>query len=270
MKSNDLLKAAREGMSKLVTTGEFQRYLDTMRRFHDYSWGNQLLIMIQNPDATRVAGYVTWQKLKRQVKGGAKGIAILAPNPYKEKVQLTDGTTDERVRMFYRTVYVFDVSQTEGEPLPTMMKIVEGDDAAPLYALLKTVGEAEGLEFVKNEMPTAWGWYSKSRNQIAVSDDKPVNTQAQTIAHELAHWALEHDGSDGRSVQVKELEAESVAYLVCADYGLDIGETAWAYLLGWAKDIDNGIDMLADSMGRIHDAYNKLIQLSAVQEQVAA
>jgi hypothetical protein len=249
MNAEELLAKAEVGMQHLVDSGEWERYLSVVRRFHNYSWGNQMLIWAQRPDATRVAGYRTWQKLGRQVKAGSKGIGILAPMPYRRK----SDDEDEKSGVWFKAVFVFDVSDTEGEDLPTMMIETKGDDG--LLDLLEKVVAKAGLDLVENNMPSAWGWYSSRDQKIAVSRDKSQNQQAQTIAHELGHWALGHSPDDGIPAQVRELEAESVAYLICQDYGLDVGESTWAYLLGWARDVENGVKLLGDSMDRINKAY---------------
>ena len=98
----------------------FQRYLDVQARFHSYSWHNCMLIAMQCPDASRVAGYRTWQKLGRQVKRGEHGIMIFAPRTFKREVETADGETEERDGIYFRPVHVFDVGQTDGDELPSV------------------------------------------------------------------------------------------------------------------------------------------------------
>lgn len=186
----------------------FQNYLDTMSKFWDYSLRNQLLIFFAYPAATRVAGYKTWQKLGRQVRKGCKAITILAPS-----------TSEEDEVTYFFPVSVFDISQTSGEELPSVDVELSGSDFQWLQEKLLQFCEAKGIKvsFKSLGVNGLYGYCQKG--EITVSSQSSVNMQVSTLIHEIAH-ALLHQKSS-LSKQQKEIQAESVAYVVCKHFGLE-------------------------------------------------
>jgi antirestriction protein ArdC len=207
-------------------------------RFHTYSWGNVLLILGQNPAASRVAGYRTWQSLGRQVKRGEKAIRIIAPAYYqkRERDEQTGEETERQVT-FFRSASVFDVSQTDGDPLPEVpVPVLDSDAGAELYAHLEGVALTEGLRvtigheaFFKREQ--MMGFYERENRSIYLREASQLQ-KTKTLAHELAHHFAEHKVSGPAS----ETEAEAVSYIVLAHHGLDSGERSFAYIATWSKD----------------------------------
>lgn len=252
-----------EGSIKsLVTSEDWMRSLETASKFHQYSYGNALLILFQKEDATRVAGYKTWQTLGRQVRKGETGIRILAPMTYKREVEKDDGTT-ETVRGIrgWRTVSVFDIGQTDGEPLDTIEpEWVQGDKNAPLWDALAAQVEAAGftLESERPELVSANGVTDHAAKTVKVRPDIPGAAQTKTLAHELAHVML-HSGSlnDGTSRDIKEVEAESVAYIVCNAAGLATDSYSFPYVAIWAK---GDTDLVAKTGQRVMQTAKKILE----------
>jgi antirestriction protein ArdC len=216
----------------------FRAYLSAQARFHHYSWGNVLLILSQRPDATRVAGYRTWQQLNRQVKRGEKAIRIIAPTHYKRKEQDEQTGEDvERQVTFFRGASVFDISQTEGEPLPEVaVPVLDGSAGAELYARLEGVALIEGLRVTTGhesfmQRPQMMGFYEPATQSIFLREAAQLQ-KTKTLAHELAHHFARHELSGPES----ETEAESVSYVILAHHGLDSGERSFPYIATWSKD----------------------------------
>ena len=188
----------------------FQAYLDTMAKFWEYSYRNQLLIHFAMPSATKIAGFRTWQQLGRKVKKGSKSIKILAPSTKKEE--------DEEITYFF-PVSVFDISQTEGAELPALSINIAGDDHQQLLDCLMQFCTAKQIvvEFKALGINGLHG-YSKG-GSVVVSSLDSVNMQVNTLIHEIAHELLHRNSSLSKSA--KEIQAEGVAYVVCKHFGLE-------------------------------------------------
>lgn len=238
----EALELLETGVDEIVTSEGFQQYLDVMSRFHRYSYGNVMLIMAQNAEATRVAGYRQWQQLGRQVKRGERGLKILVP--HKQRIaDEQDGDDEEGER---RTIIrgfgvgtVFDVSQTDGEPLPEppmVQEIWESSDAAEaLTTQLLQFLEAPGVEVVREDTRPALGYYSPSLKQIALDHSLEGVQVAKTLCHETAHFVADHLPG-GVSRQDAETVAESSAYVVLKRYGVDTSDYSFPYVARWAQD----------------------------------
>jgi antirestriction protein ArdC len=251
----------------LVNGEDWQRFLDTARRFRAYSLNNLLLIYTQRPDATRVAGYRTWQSLGRQVRRGEQGIAILAPCTYRPADDSDEQTgTPARVLRGFKVVHVFDIDQTDGEPLPAPpVHLLDGDDPGHVIDRLAAVIEARGFTFTHGPMPDghqdANGVTDYTTRAVTVRDDLAPAQQAKTTAHELAHVLL-HDPAlgDRPDRAVCEIEAESVAYLVCGSHGLASDDYSFGYVATWAAGDPDAVRATAQRVtacaARILDALD--------------
>ena len=150
-----LLQQLEAGVAAIQTSDDFTRYLRTAATFHQYSPNNVLLILSQRPDATRVAGYKTWQSLGRQVKKGEKAIYIFAPRPYRVTTEDEQGEEQTREGLTFRSVPVFDITQTEGDPIPTLeAPLLTGDDSAQTYVALATFATRHGLTVTHHDPKT--------------------------------------------------------------------------------------------------------------------
>jgi len=211
----------------------FQAWLKSAARFHKYSAGNALLIAFQRRDATRVAGYRKWQTMGRQVRKGEKGISILAPVPL-----LSDHTDDDtgdtrkvQVGVRFRGATVFDISQTDGDPLPDAPDWQGTGRQAELEAAMLDYAHAIGLE-TKEYTYTggAAGWYTPGL--LAYSDGGNV---PRTIAHELAH-ALTPGQPLELGKRANEPITDLAAAIVCAHFGIDVSDSTANYVAAYTAD----------------------------------
>jgi antirestriction protein ArdC len=205
----------------------FRNYLKTSAAFYDYSWHNQMLIWKQRPDASFVGGFNTWLRCGRFVRKGEKGIAILAPMFFKDK----NANGDDSKRIWFKVVYVFDISQTDGTPLPELPTKSTGERGADMLTRLLGFAESRGIAVRFVDQCCLNGAAGTSRGKeievrTAVTD---ITTQAATLAHEIAHSLLHWDADghkittrDGKEIgkQQRELEAEAVAYVVGSYFGI--------------------------------------------------
>lgn len=269
------------GIAALFQSETYKAYLSTMAKFHNYSLNNTLLIAMQRPDATLVAGYQAWQKQhQRHVKKGEKGIQIIAPSPYKAKKEreVLDPATGrpkldaqgkpvrEIVEVEYpafRVATVFDVSQTEGKELPSL-GVDELTGKVDSYGkLLSALTEAcpvpIGFEQIESG---AKGYYHTTEHRIALQEGMSEAQTVKTLIHEMAHQRLHsHEKEKPReerlSARSKEVEAESVAYTVCQHFGIDTSDYSFGYIAGWSSGKETA--ELKESLGKIRDAASEMI-----------
>jgi len=229
------LRTLDEGISAILDSASFAQYLSVMSRFHQCSFGNVMLILAQQPDATRVAGYRRWQQLGRQVKKGEQGIRILVP--HKRVVELEEDEETTIVRSF-GVGSVFDISQTDGEPLseaPAVQEIrASTDSGASLYGALETYVTSQGLTVVREELSRENGYYAPLRKQIGIDNRLAGDQATKTLAHETAHFVADHRSGVARADA--ETVAESAAYVVLQHYGIDSRGYTFAYVARWAED----------------------------------
>ena len=249
---DDDLKLFANAIDTVRASERFEAYLRTQALFHDYSFGNCMMIAMQCPSASQVAGYQTWKKLKRQVRKGEKSIRIIAPVPFKK--EKADGTDD--TGMFFRCVSVFDVAQTDGEPLPAIDCPDIATSADRLLADLCGITAARGIALSFGTIPN--GAYGMSQGgAVTVDNTHSTGQQSKTLAHELAHESMHRDKELRTTLtqSVRELEAESVAYVVCRRFGLDTSVRSSAYVTLWGGDTKT----LRASLTRISSAARSII-----------
>ncbi len=260
--SRELIEsAARE----LLTSEGWQRYAEVRASFHRYSANNCMLIAMQRPDASRVAGFRKWQELGRQVRKGERSIRILAPHTAK---RTSAETGEEETHTYFRAVPVFDVGQTDGEPLPEQpCHRLTGDDPHGAFQRLQSVAMNLGFSVViTDDLPVGVNGDCSHMNKcIRVRRSNAPAQQAKTLAHELAH-AILHERYDDRALA--ECEAESVAYVVTADLGLDSSQYSFGYIAGWAGGADDARAAIAASGNAIQLAVKTI--LSSLERQEAA
>jgi antirestriction protein ArdC len=213
----------------------FRQYLDVQARFHRYSWRNSMLIAMQRPDATQVAGYRTWQSLKRQVRKGEHGIMIFAPCPYHKEAERSNGETDTIDGIFFRAVHVFDLAQTDGPDLPTVDVPTIDTSADDFLTDLRRVAEIRNIQVNFGQLSGGLFGVSKG-GSVDVNNTHATGQQSKTLAHELAHEALHKTDRTGLTRNVAELEAESVAYVVCTHFRLDVEVRSSRYIALWQGD----------------------------------
>lgn len=287
-----------KGLQDLFSSGQYADYLKTMSKFYNYSASNTLLIYMQRPDASRVAGYGDWQKnFKRHVKRGEHGIKILAPCPYKQKVEREqtgpDGravtVTEEVTRAAFKPVTVFDVSQTEGEPLPSLgVNELTGDveHYPDFFEALKQVSPFPvGFEAIPGG---AKGYCNYAEQRIAINEGMAEVQNVKTAIHEITHATLhnyyaekekEVPPEQRKDQRTREVEAESVAYTVCQHYGIETSDYSFGYIAGWSSDkqtkelkasLATIRETAAGLIDSIDGAYQEIVKgKEQVQEQAA-
>ncbi len=262
-----LLDALAEGIQMLTDSDRWQAHLDVQGRFHHYSFNNTLLIAAQNPDATRVAGFATWKSMGRSVVKGERAIWILAPMVGR-RTEIAEG--EERRPIYgFRPVAVFDVTQTEGDELPQVCSNLEGEDPAALFDALRGQADRMGYSVELVELPGSTnGACNFAERRIRIESRNQPAQRVKTLAHELAH-ALLHEEPVDRALA--ELEAESVAYVVCRTFGLDSGEYSFGYVAGWAGGRLEAIDRITASGRVIQKASSAILDgLEAAVDSDAA
>lgn len=255
MKVQEANKIAEKQLEKLAEALElgksesFKKYLSVMARFHNYSMRNQLLILSQQPDATKVAGFKSWTKLGRWVKKGERGIVIIIPLPLSREVS----ADEDKIELAFRAGYVFDVSQTEGEELPEV-SMVAGDPGSQLERLKQfAVKENVAVEY-SCDLGGAEG-ISKGGSIVVLEGLEPANEFA-VLVHELAHEVMHQGGQKNKvSKRVLETEAEAVAFVVSSAVGLDCGTACSDYIQLYRGDVDT----LQESLTRIQQVASEII-----------
>jgi antirestriction protein ArdC len=258
-----LLTKLESGIAKLQTSEGWKSWLSIQSRLHNYSWNNTILILSQCPNATAVMGYQQWKHLGRQVRKGQKSIRILAP--CFKKIENDKGEKEKKL-MYFRVVAIFDISQTDGPEIPKAGEI-EGTDNG-LFEQLKAYSETNGVSVEVEEISTtANGYYDRKENRIAIKAGMPDAQSARVLAHEIAHSMLHADSDDAERGD-KELEAESVAFIICSHFGIETKDYSFPYVSSWTGA--KGLEKLKRSAGRITKAASKIIEAIENTEMKAA
>lgn len=258
MNQKDAIEMLKRGVNAISTSAKFIEWLNFSRRFHNYSLQNTLLIMTQRPNATKVAGFHKWKQMGRFVKRGERGIAILAPVICTKRDEATGIETS--ILRGFRVVYVFDVAQTDGKPIPeNPAKKLEGEDGQGLYNLLAAHVTDSGLRLTIGDPMTegANGSYDRLGKHIIIAPGLSPVQRLKTLCHEVAHWKL-HSDDEGRILPraVVETEAEAAAYLALAHFGIRADDYAFAYVAGWSG---GNVGVLEKSLRRIQKGADAII-----------
>lgn len=263
-KTKKLLERLNNRIDSVKQSAEFKEMLQFLGKFHNYSYQNSILIQLQKPDATYVAGYKQWQdKFNRHVKKGERAISILAPFTYKKKITAEKNISGqlkeiekEVKRIYFRPVNVFDVSQTEGDPMPDL-DISVADDYSRLYNPLAQYTEFKEIILTLKRLPEALKGYSRG-GEIVLNKILNQTERAGVLVHELGHELLHKDGSSELSKEVKEMEAEAAAFVVMDHYGVDIKSDKYLALYKESYDLKQSlkrIDNLASEIINFCDDY---------------
>ena len=262
--SRDRLKeitaSIEDGIKELFQSETYAQYLQTMSRFHHYSVNNQVLIHMQKPDATLVAGFNKWKnQFGRNVIKGEHGIKIIAPTPFKKKIEQEKLDPDTQLPMLdadgkiiteektiqipmYKPVTVFDVSQTEGRPLPQLAHDLSGNVAnydVFMEALRRSSPVPISVEVMGGGMD---GYFDLEHQDIAIRKGMSEVQTVSAVIHEMAHALLHNRTKDTEektpelSRSTEEVQAESISYAVCAYYGIATGDNSFGYIASWSKD----------------------------------
>lgn len=240
----ELLEQLQSGVAKLTSGEDWKRALEVQARFHNYSWNNTMLIAIQRPNATYVGGMRNlWNKIGRHVIAGEKAIWILAPKKQRVEDKETGEVKWIATGRFFRSVPVFDISQTDGEPFaPHVLapEELEGDAPVGMYDAIADQARALGYtvtDATEGQLGSAKGRTIPSLKKVEVLDAASPLQRLKTLVHELAHAMLHcDDGYDYAGHRgIAEVEAESTAFVVCTALGLPTDDYSFAYVGGWSK-----------------------------------
>lgn len=272
-----------QGVSDVFSSDKYKQFLDTMAKFPRYSVNNNILIMMQKPDAQMCQSFTGWKEMGRFVKKGEKGIKILAPAPYtiqREQTKLDDRgnpmmdkdgepimeSVEIKVNAF-KVVSTFDVSQTDGKELPSLgaEELTGGVDGYGTFleALKEVCPVPMSLENIEGG---AKGFYSQTEKRIAIQEGMSEAQTVKTAIHEMAHQklhAIENNGPK-QTRGSKEVEAESVAYTVCQHYGIDTSDYSFSYVAGWSEGKE--MTELKASLDTIRRAASEMI--STIDEKL--
>ncbi|MFA0814762.1 MAG: ArdC-like ssDNA-binding domain-containing protein [Anaerofustis sp.] len=281
----ELTNTLEEGIAELFESDRYRKYLTTMSKFHHYSINNSILIALQKPEATLVAGYRAWEvKFGRHVKKGEKAIRIFSPMKFQSKEKQEDLSNEidkpneesedtlRVIRTGFRTAGVFDISQTEGKALPSI-------------GVTSLTGTAEGCEELTSELIAlspvpvmfteitgdANGYFSSEEQLIVVKDSLSEIHRLKTLIHEISHAKL-HSNIDELTIdrQTMEVEAESIAYVVSQSFGIDTSEYSFGYIAAWSsgremKELKMSLETIRITASGMIDELNERL---GIKEQI--
>ena len=281
----EITEGIEQGIKELFESEKYRQYLSTMSRFHRYSVNNTMLIYMQMPDATLVAGYNKWRdQFERHVKRGERGITIIAPTPYRKKIEEQKLDPDTKAPMLdaegkviieektieipmFKPVKVFDVSQTDGKPLPHLASDLTGNVQqydAFLEALRRTSPVPIAIRPIE---PDTDGFFSLDSQSITIREGMSEVQTVSAVVHEITHALLHNDKSEPaadntqpvrkKDRHTEEVEAESVSYAVCQYFGIQTGENSFGYIATWSQGKE--LKELRESLETINKTANQLI-----------
>ena len=290
-----------QGIKELFESERFKEYLRTMSKFYNYSFNNTLLIAMQKPEATYVAGYTSWQRnFDRQVMKGEKGIKILAPAPYKaqeerEKIDPVtqkpvigaDGKTVtetvEVLRPAFKVVSVFDVSQTDGKELPDIIVDELKGTVENFEAFFDALKQESPVPVSFEDIPGgAKGFFSPVESRIAIQEGMSEIQTVKTAIHEIAHAKLHAVNPDEKTApedkkdrHTKEVEAESVAYTVCQRYGIETSDYSFGYIAGWSsgketKELKSSLDTIRKTAAEMIEGIDAKLKVLLAEKAQSA
>ena len=284
---DSILQSLEEGVSEIFTSERYTEYLQTMAKFHNYSFNNTMLIALQRPDATLVTGYRNWRSMGRQVMKGEKGITIIAPTPIKKK-QMQEVLDKEGRPVLnengdsimkevevkiprFKAITVFDIAQTVGDPIELMVP-EELKEAVNNYDLfMEAITEVSPVPIRFDEISgNAKGYYHNEDKEIVIRKGMSESQTIKTAIHESGHARL-HDRDEMKAKGEKkdrmtaEVEAESVAYCVCCAFGLDTSEYSFPYIANWSsgkdmKELKSSMDLIRRTAGEMIDELSAKMQ----------
>lgn len=280
----EIMKSLEDGIANLMNSEQYMKFLKTMSIFHGYSLNNTILIMLQRPDASLVAGYKKWQSIGRQVKKGEKSITILCPCSTKRMEKLLDENgkpvldengKEKKVEVpipYFRPGNVFDVSQTVGKPVETLspkelMNSVDGYEK-----FLQSLISISPVKVVFDNIESgAKGIYYPNEEKIVVQTGMSNLQTLKTLVHESAHARLHNNQAmekTKKNRETEEVEAESVAYCVLSAFGFDTSDYSFPYIAGWSsgkdmKELKESLETIRITSGLFIDEIQKVLEQKA-------
>lgn len=280
----DITEKLEQGVEKVFQSDEYKNWLKFCSKFYNYSLNNQLLIYLQKPDASMVAGFTKWKQLGRNVEKGEKGIMIISPAPYKKDVMVKyeqDGEevidTETKTFMNFKAAYVFDVSQTNGKEIPSIRPSLLTEQVKDYekikQAIINTSPVPVSFENIKQDGKGPNGYFNPAKLSISVHNDLSEAQTLKTLIHEIAHSILDYPASDKEKKvdrSTAEVRAESVAFLVCDRLGLDTSDYTFKYVAGWShgndiKTLKENLDVINKTLDQIYQKIENELDLNKDQ-----
>ncbi len=265
-KIKDIFNKIQTGVTNIIESGEYAKFLKFSKNFHSYSFNNIVLIYSQMPNATKVAGFKTWQSMGRKLKYGSKGIKIIYPIKQKyekdttiegQNSLLNDNKEDKKTiveYLTYRATYVYDISQTIGQPLPMSNDKLNTNNKVELFDYLKSFSPFPIKEI--DIFGSTQGYWSPKEKYIALKNDLSIDDKVATLLHELTH-ALYDDFDYKNDRNLSETFVESVAYMVADYFDLDTSMCSFDYIASYTK---GDIKILMELGDKIQKTANKFIK----------
>ena len=263
-KTKELFNKLIDGVTSIIDSGEYNKFLRFSKNFHNYSFNNILLIYLQMKNATKVAGFKTWQSMGRKVKAGEKGIQIIYPikrsfTKINKKQDANEELEEKKIVEYYlyRPTYVFDVSQTEGDPLPLESRNLNTNNKQELFDLLCSFSR-----FPIKEMELfgdTKGYWHPKKKYIVLEKRLSIDDKVTVLIHELTH-ALYDDFDYSENRNLSETFVESVAFVVADYFGLDNSNYSFNYITYWAKGNEKEFLSLGDKIQKTANEFIKSLE----------
>lgn len=293
---NQIAEQLEESVKEFMSGNKYKDFLTKMSQFHNYSLNNQLLISLQRPDATLCASFTKWKNMERMVKKGEKGIKIICPAPYKTqkiedvkdpktgKLELQDDGTPKRevvehTYIYYKVGHIFDISQTDGKPLPEIATPLEGEldntQKKLKDALIQACPVPVSFQPIEGN---ANGYYNLQDKNIVIDSNLSERHTLKTLIHETSH-ALLHDKDTVPDAptdsKTREVQAESIAYVVSNYFGIDTSEYSFGYISGWSsskdtKELKASLETIRNTANDIISKVEHILTLKSTSEQAIA
>lgn len=268
-KTKEMFDKIVDGVTEIINSGEYERFLRFRKYFSNYSFKNMVLIFSQMPEATQVAGFKKWQSMGRRLKKGVKGIQIIYPikRTYKTEIEgqdsLIKGEPKEQTieYLIYRPTYVYDISQTVGKPMPLEDNRLNSGNMKELYEFLKSFSPYTIIE--NNLSGGTKGYWSPKNKQIFLRKELSIDDKVSVLLHELIH-ALYDDFNYEKDRNLSETFVETIAFIVADHFGLDTSMCSFNYVAAWTGDVKIILE-LGDKIQKTANQFIK--QIEEYQEQ---
>lgn len=270
-KTKEMFDKIVDGVTEIINSGEYERFLRFRKYFSNYSFKNMVLIFSQMPEATQVAGFKKWQSMGRRLKKGVKGIQIIYPikRTYKTEIEgqdsLIKGEPKEQTieYLIYRPTYVYDISQTVGKPMPLADNRLNSGNMKEFYEFLKSFSPYPIIEKVL--YGTTKGYWNPKNNHIVLQKQLSIDDKVSVLLHELT-YALYDDFDYKKDKNLSETFVESVAFITADYFGLDTSMCSFNYITSWAHGDVKVILELGDKIQKIANQFIKRIENFEQQE----
>ena len=264
-KMDRITKMLADGVNEVFSSDRYAEWLKVCSHFHHYSLNNQILIMMQSKGtATQIAGYKTWKSMGRSVNKGEHGITIFAPMKIMGP--------DAKEEIIFRPATVFDISQTSGEPLPELAIELTDDDESYCQLINQLIKVAPvPVHFTEDLPPGVYGCFDPATQLIKVRESLHDMARLKTLIHEIVHSLLDNDPKEKKLERdAREIRAESAAFIVCMDLGIDTSNYSFGYIAGWSSNkVDTELKAVMQDVRDVADYILSKIEYDSVRATIA-